>query len=82
MKTALTSKIVCSCCGKRKDNAADWLLGFEGTKEKNVVMKYAIVLLGKWDESRASEPNALHFCSAACQNRYVSQKYGDDAWAA
>jgi len=39
----------CSFCGKRKGDAKDWLLGFESTKEKSVVMKYAITLLGKWD---------------------------------
>ena len=72
----------CSFCGKPKDDAKDWLLGFEGIKEKSVVMKYAITLLGKWDEQRASEPNAVHFCSAACQNNYICKNYGNNTWAA
>jgi hypothetical protein len=45
-------------------------------------MKYTIALLGKWDEQRASEANAVHFCSAACQNKYAWKNYGDDARAA
>jgi hypothetical protein len=44
-------------------------------------MKYTISLSRKWDERRASEPHALPFCSAECQNKYVWQNYGDDTWA-
>ncbi|MGD0506836.1 MAG: hypothetical protein ABSA27_03505 [Terriglobales bacterium] len=44
-------------------------------------MKYTINLSAKWDEQRAREPNALHFCSVECQNKYVWQNYGDDTWA-
>jgi hypothetical protein len=41
-------------------------------------MKYTITLLRKWDEQLASEPNALHFCSTACQDNYVQKNYGND----
>lgn len=82
VRTAPSMEFLCSFCGKQKGDAKDWLLGFEGSKEKSIVMKYTVTLLGKWDEERASEPNALHFCSNACQNRYVCKNYGDDAWAA
>jgi hypothetical protein len=81
LRTASGIDFVCSCCGKRKGDAQGWLLGFEGAKEKSVAMKYAITLLGKWDEQRASEPNAVHFCSTACQNEYLCKNYGDDTWA-
>jgi hypothetical protein len=45
-------------------------------------MKYTITLLRKWDEQRASEGNAVHFCSATCQDKYLSHNYGDETWAA
>jgi hypothetical protein len=80
LKTAPGIEFLCSFCGKRKGDAKDWLLGFEGSKEKSIVMKYTVTLLGKWDEERASKPNALHFCSSACQNKYVCKNYGDDTW--
>lgn len=73
-------EFICSFCGKRKRDAENWLLGFEGTKEGSVVMKYAINLLGKWDEQRATLPNAVHFCSTTCQNNYLCKNYGDDTW--
>jgi hypothetical protein len=82
LRTHPSSDFLCSFCGKRKGDASDWLLGLEGSKAKNIVMKYTITLFGKWDEERASEPNAVHFCSAACQERYLSKNYGDDTIAA
>jgi hypothetical protein len=36
-----------------------------GSKEKSLVMKYTVTLLGKWDEERASEPNALNLRNEA-----------------
>ena len=72
----------CRSCGKRKDDAQGWLLAFEGSRQPGRVMKYTITLLRKWDEQRASEGNAVHFCSAACQDKYLSRNYGDETWAA
>ena len=71
---------VCRYCGKRKGDTKGWQLGFEGTGGEKV-MKYTITLLGKWDEQRASEVNAVHFCSTACQDKYLSKNYGDESWA-
>jgi hypothetical protein len=71
-------EFICKFCGKRKSEAENWLLGFEGTKQGSRVMKYNIALLGKWDEQRASESNAVHFCSRACQENYLSRNYGDE----
>lgn len=70
----------CKTCGKRKgDDAEGWLLAFEGSVKP--VMKYTINLRVKWDEERAREQNAVHFCSAECQDKYVAASYGDDTWA-
>ena len=82
LKTAAGVEYFCSSCGKRKAAAQGWLLGFEGTRVKSIVLKCAITLLGKWDEERASEPSAVHFCSSACQDNYLCKNYGDDTWAA
>ena len=82
LRTAAGMEFLCSCCGKRKGDAKDWLLAFEGSKEGSVVMKYTITLLRKWDEERASETKALHFCSTACQYKYVWKNYGNDTRAA
>ncbi len=68
---------LCKFCGKPKGDAKDWVLGFEGTKAKSVVMKYAISFARKWDDERARQPNALCFCSTACREKYLAKNYGD-----
>ncbi len=81
LPNARTMEFFCKTCGKQKGDAKGWLLGFEGSGKPARVMKYTINLLGKWDEQRASERNAVHFCSAECENKYVWSSYGDDTWA-
>jgi len=76
-----TAEFFCKTCGKRKGDAEGWLLGFEGSGKPGGVMKYTFNLSDKWDEQRASERNALHFCSAECRSKYMCQNYGDDTWA-
>lgn len=48
MDAAARIDFVCKYCGKPKDEAKDWLLAFEGTREKRIVLKYTISSLGKW----------------------------------
>ena len=75
-------EFLCRSCGKSRGDAKNWLLAFEGTGRPGKVMKYTITLLRKWDEQRACEWNAVHFCSSACQDKYLSQNYGDETWTA
>ena len=72
MNSATTIDFVCRFCGKPKGDAKDWLLGFEGRERKGTVVKDTISLLGKWDEKRANEPNAVYFCSTECEYKYTS----------
>jgi hypothetical protein len=71
-------EFICKFCGKHKADANHWLVGLEGTKQGRRVMKYNIFLLNRWDDQRAQETNAVHFCSSACQEKYLSKNYGDE----
>jgi hypothetical protein len=71
-------EFICKFCGKRKSEAEEWVLGLEGTQEGRRVMKYTITFPGKWDEDRAQQSNAVHFCSSACRENYLSKNYGDE----
>ena len=73
-------EFVCKFCGKQKGDAKGWLLGFE--KMSPTWKRNTIILLRGWDEQRAGEPTAVHFCSTACQDKYVSKNFGDDTLAA
>ena len=73
-------EFVCKFCGKQKGDAKGWLLGFESVDQ--TWKTNTISLLRAWDEQRAGEPDAVHFCSTACQDKYVSRNFGDDTLAA
>ena len=72
-------EFVCKFCGKQKGNAEGWLVGFE--KLNPAWKKNGITLLRRWDEQRAREPNAVHFCSTTCQDKYLSANFGDETLA-
>lgn len=69
----------CKFCGKQKGEEEGWLVGLE--KLSPTWKKNSIILLRRWDEQRAGEPNAVHFCSSRCQDKYVSQNFGDETVA-
>jgi hypothetical protein len=76
---------LCKHCGKRKSEAQGWLLAFELAKpfvESPMFPRNTIVLLEKWDEQRARESKAVHFCSKECQDEYVAKWYADELVAA
>ena len=85
MEHPSTMEYLCKQCGKRRAKAEGWLLAFELAKpfvESPMFPRKTIVLLGRWDEERAIELKAVHFCSQDCQDRYVAKWYADELVAA
>lgn len=66
-------EFVCKGCGKRKGAADEWLLVFEFVKPDTDVKN--MIFLAEWDDKRALDPRATHFCSLACQKGYVAKYY-------
>lgn len=71
-------QFVCKVCGKRETLPYNWILAFEN-EGKEDTSHQTITLLGKWDDQRAGEWNAVHFCSESCKEEYVSKWYGSAA---
>ena len=69
-------EFICKSCGKIKAEDDGWLVAFE--KLSPAWKKNSIILLRRWDDQRAREPNAVHFCSAACQDKYIAANFGDE----
>lgn len=65
---------LCSVCGKREDEPQGWRLVIElgkpGTEIRNTFF-----LVDRWDEKKASDPNALSFCSSGCEEKYLAVRH-------
>ncbi len=73
---------ICSVCGKSKQGDQNWRVGFEKTGPAAGGIEKTIVVLHRWDEQRAQEPNTVHFCSEQCEQNYLSAWYGEGELAA
>jgi hypothetical protein len=73
---------ICNICGKRKGSAQDWRVGLETTAPAGSDIEKTIVVIHAWDEQRAHEPTAIHFCSQKCEEEYLSVWYGERELAA
>ncbi|HEX5434972.1 MAG TPA: hypothetical protein VFY05_12100 [Candidatus Angelobacter sp.] len=68
----------CDTCGKIKEDAEAWILGFAA---ENIGIKSArreISITGAWDPARAVDVLAVHFCSDKCRARYVEALFGEN----
>jgi hypothetical protein len=75
-------KYACSVCGRPQETDENWRVGFENTGPATSGIEKTIVVLHRWDEQRAEEPNAVHFCSEKCEQEYLAVWYGEGELAA
>jgi hypothetical protein len=67
----------CDNCHNLKGNEDIWILGFAA---ENIGLKAArreITFLSDWDEEKAVDWLAVHFCSERCKQDYTSRLFGD-----
>ena len=67
-------EFLCKGCGKRKGAADEWLIVLEFEKPETDIKN--TIVLADWDDKRALDPRAAHFCSITCQKAYVAEHYG------
>ena len=65
---------LCSSCGKREEEPRDWRLVIELDKPGTAV-RNTFFIVDQWDEKQASAPNALCFCSAGCEEKYLAARH-------
>ena len=67
----------CDNCHNLKGMEDIWILGFAA---ENIGVKAArreITFLSDWDEEKAVDWLAVHFCSERCKQDYTSRLFGD-----
>jgi hypothetical protein len=72
----------CDNCQRLKGKDEEWILGFAA---ENIGLKAArreITFLSGWNEDKAVDWLAVHFCSDGCRQTYTSRLFGETPTAA
>ena len=73
-KEATIMNFLCSGGGKREDGPQGWRLVIELGKPGTAI-RNTIFIIDRWDKKKAIEQNATCFCSAACEERYLTARH-------
>ena len=71
-------EISCDSCGKVKPvaesitNGNEWVLGYDLEVQSPNALQRSMRFLERWDNRRVLELGAIHFCSAACKDKYIN----------
>ena len=69
----------CDYCHRLKKEGETWILGFAAEIIGATVEQREVTILANWDDARAVERLAVHFCSERCRQKYTSAVLGDIA---
>jgi hypothetical protein len=67
---------VCDCCSRVKAAEETWILGFAVESRGITAASREFTMAPNWNERRAREWLAVHFCSHACKDDYMSKLFG------
>ena len=65
----------CDYCGKIKDPRETWLLGLAAESVGPSSAHRTVTMTVGWDEDRAVDPLAVHFCSVKCKENYIKSLF-------
>ncbi len=68
-------QFVCDSCGAIKTADEEWILGLAVENVGVTAARRQVTILGAWDETRARERFAVHFCSERCKNKYMMRVF-------
>src|SRR3954452_18407502 len=68
---------VCDNCGTVKGQRDNWILGFAAERLGARAARREVTIAPVWDENRAVQWFAVHFCSEECKDTYVARLFGE-----
>jgi hypothetical protein len=68
----------CDYCQALKESGETWILGFAAENVGVNAARREITIAPRWDESRAVDYLAVHFCSDACRRKYMGRLFGGE----
>jgi hypothetical protein len=69
---------VCDNCGTIKRNSDSWILGFAAENLGVTSARREVTIAPAWDEMRAREWLAVHFCCIECKDEYIEKLFGTE----
>ncbi len=69
---------VCDNCGRLMHQGDNWILGFAAENVGVTSARREITIAPAWDEMRAREWLAVHFCCTECKDEYTQQLFGTE----
>jgi hypothetical protein len=68
----------CDTCGRVKKSDETWILGFAAENVGVTSARREVTIAPVWDDRRATEWLAVHFCSQRCKNEYLTTLFGEE----
>ena len=68
----------CDYCQALKEPGDTWILGFAAENVGVNAARREITIAPRWDEGRAVDYLAVHFCSDECRQRYMGKLFGGE----
>ena len=65
----------CDFCGNIKGPRETWLLGLAAESVGPSSAHRTVTMAIAWDEDRAVDPLAVHFCSIKCKENYIKSLF-------
>jgi len=69
---------LCDYCARVKDNGDAWILGFAVESRGVTAARREFTMAPHWDERRARDWLAVHFCCEECKDNYMTELFGQE----
>jgi len=67
----------CDSCHALKQANEVWILGFAAENIGAVTARREVTIVPAWDEAKAVDYLAVHFCSDECRRKYMADLFGE-----
>src|SRR5438093_1475058 len=68
----------CDFCHRLKEPGETWILGFAAETVGVTTARREVTIAPQWDEAKAVDYLAVHFCSDECRQNYMAQLFGGE----
>lgn len=68
----------CDFCHRLKNKGEAWILGFAAENIGVTAARREVSILPLWDEARAVDYLAVHFCCEQCRQNYMARLFGEE----